>query len=92
MKIAFLQETLNQNIGVMYLSALLKSNNHKCELFVENLEKKLISSVLFYKPDILGFSVITGAHHWAFRMSDYFKKRLPETTIILGGPPSYLFS
>lgn len=90
MKIAFLQETFNQNIGIMYLSALLKANRHNCELFVEHLQGKFIDSVISYKPDILGFSVITGAHHWALRMADYFRKELPETTIILGGPhPTY---
>ena len=37
MKIAFLQETVNQNIGVMYLSAQAKAHGHQCELFTEPL-------------------------------------------------------
>ncbi|MBU1061326.1 MAG: B12-binding domain-containing radical SAM protein [Candidatus Omnitrophica bacterium] len=91
MKIAFLQETVNQNIGIMYLSAILKSRGHHCELFVKSLEKNdFFRKVIFYKPDILGFSVITGSHRWALRTADCLKERLSEALVVLGGPhPTY---
>ena len=90
MKIAFLQETVNQNIGIMYLSSLLKSAGHSCELFVEPLENNFIASVRSFNPDITGFSVITGSHHWALETASEIKKMLPATYVILGGPhPTY---
>ncbi|MBU1148403.1 MAG: cobalamin B12-binding domain-containing protein, partial [Candidatus Omnitrophica bacterium] len=74
MKIAFLQETVNQNIGIMYLSSILKAQGHDCELFVRSLEKNnFFRAVKSYKPDILGFSVITGSHHWALRTASRLK-------------------
>lgn len=90
MKIAFLQETVNQNIGVMYLSSVLKSKNYRCELFIEPLEKDFLSAVISYQPDIVGFSVITGAHHWALNIAKRIKERMPKAIVILGGPhPTY---
>lgn len=92
MKIAFVQETVNQNVGLMYLSAILKSKNHQCELFVEPLEKSFLDAVISYKPDIVGFSVITGAHHWALNTAERIKSLMPKAVIIFGGPHPTYFS
>jgi anaerobic magnesium-protoporphyrin IX monomethyl ester cyclase len=90
MKVAFLQETLNQNIGIMYVSSMLKSKSHLCRLFIEHLEKDFINAVSAYHPDIIGLSVITGAHHWVLAIASCLKKILPDALIILGGPhPTY---
>lgn len=90
MKIAFLQETVNQNIGIMYLAALAKARGHQCQLFVQPLEKDFVDAVKSFNPDIIGFSVITGAHHWVLATAGHFKKILPKSLIILGGPhPTY---
>lgn len=92
MRIVFLQETVNQNIGVMYLSSVLKSKGHQCELFIEPLEKDFLNTVIAYKPDIAGFSVITGAQHWALNTAGRLKECMPKVMIILGGPHPTYFS
>lgn len=90
MKFAFLQETVNQNVGVMYLAAVLKASGHTCELFVEPLEQDFFHAVRTYQPDVVGFSVITGAHYWALGMASLIKEMLPKVLVILGGPhPTY---
>ncbi|MBI2442227.1 MAG: B12-binding domain-containing radical SAM protein [Lentisphaerae bacterium] len=90
MKIAFAQETVNQNVGLMYLAALVKQRGHACELFVEPLESDFFRALLQYKPDLVGFSVITGAHHWVAQTARRIKEFLPKTLIVLGGPhPTY---
>lgn len=90
MKIAFLQDTVNQNIGLMYLAAILKAHGYQCELFVESLEKDFLHAVSFYQPDIVGFSVITGAHPWVLNSAHRLKEMLPRVLVILGGPhPTY---
>jgi radical SAM superfamily enzyme YgiQ (UPF0313 family) len=91
LKIAFLQETVNQNIGIMYLSAILKGQGHHCELFVHFLEKdNFFSQIKSYEPDILGFSVITGSHHWALRTAGRLKATLSRPLVVFGGPhPTY---
>jgi len=90
MKIAFLQETTNQHIGMMYLSAIVKSHGYQCELFVEPLEKDFFHATRSYAPDVVGFSVITGAHPWALSTASRLKEILPKVLVILGGPhPTY---
>ena len=90
MKIAFLQETSNQNIGVMGLSAVLKSKGHSCELFAEPFEKNIFERVESYRPEIAAFSVITGSHRWVLDAARKIKKIMPEVIVVLGGPhPTY---
>lgn len=90
MNIAFLQDTVNQSIGLMYLSSLVKKDGHTCRLFVEPLETDFLSEIFKFKPDIVGIGVITGAHHWALKVSEEIKKRCKDILIILGGPhPTY---
>lgn len=90
MKIAFLQETVNQNIGIMYLSALLKAKGHKVELFLEPLESDFLQAVTAFQPEIIGFSVITGSHHWVIRVARQLKEAMPTVTTVAGGAhPTY---
>jgi len=90
MKIAFLQETANQSVGVMCLSATLKNSGYGCELFAQPFENNMLRAVKSYQPDIIGFSVITGAHHWVLGMAARIKEILPGVIVILGGPhPTY---
>jgi radical SAM superfamily enzyme YgiQ (UPF0313 family) len=90
MKIAFLQETVNRSIGLSYLSAALKSGGHQCELFIQPLEKNFSGAVSSYRPDIIGLSVITGAHRWALAAAGHFKRVLPRVFVAAGGPhPTY---
>ena len=90
MKIAFLQETVNQNIGVMYLSAQAKAHGHQCELFTEPLESDMFEALRAYKPDLVGFSVITGSHHWMLETAGRLKEIFPGVLIAAGGPhPTY---
>jgi radical SAM superfamily enzyme YgiQ (UPF0313 family) len=91
LKIAFLQETANQNIGLMYLSALAKKQGHACELFAAPLEKDLLRSLGAYNPDLVGFSVITGAHHWMLETARRVRSMMPRALIIAGGPHPTFF-
>lgn len=92
MKIAFLQETVNQSIGVMYLSSILKARGHHCELFIKSIERSnFYSAVVSYKPDILAFSVITGSHHWALTTARHLKTLLSGVLVIFGGPHATYF-
>jgi radical SAM superfamily enzyme YgiQ (UPF0313 family) len=57
---------------------------------VQSLEEDFIGAINSFQPDIVGFSVITGAHHWVLRLAGQIKEALPKALIILGGPhPTY---
>ena len=90
MKIAFLQDTVNQNIGLMYISAIVKSQGYECALFINSLEEDLVQAVSHFRPDIVGFSVITGSHNWALNTARRVKEAVPRALVIFGGPhPTY---
>ena len=90
MKIAFLQETVNQNMGIMYLSSLLKAQGHRVELFLEPFEPDFLKAVTAFRPEVIGFSVITGSHHWVLGLARQLKEAMPAVTTVAGGPhPTY---
>lgn len=86
MKVAFLQKTVSQSIGVRYLSSIIKSKGWEAELFVEPFEKDILNSLKRYSPNITGFGFVSGAQTWPLRLAQKVKKILPETMIVFGGP------
>ena len=68
-KVLFLQQTHEEWLGVMYLSAMLKARGHQCDILVEPLEKEeLAAATLREKPDILAISCLTSDYHWAISL------------------------
>ena len=85
MNVAFVQNTLNQHIGVMLLSALAKRDGHQAELFVQQLEVDLAAAIVQYDPRVIGFSVLTGAHRWVSHFGALILHLLLEALIVVGG-------
>ena len=69
----------------MYLSAMLKKNNHECEVFIDTETDNLVDDVLEYKPDIIGFSTMTTGLRFALGKAKQLKEHT-NTIIIMGGP------
>lgn len=90
MKISFAQNFLGPHFGIMYLSAILKKAGHNTEVFIEDLDKNIVQKIANSKPDIVGFTCITGEHQWAQRKILEIKKIMPEVIVVVGGPhPTY---
>lgn len=90
MKISFAQNFLGPHFGIMYLSAILKKNGHDVDVFIEDLDKNIVQKIFESKPDIIGFTCITGEHQWAQRKILEIKKVMPNVIIVVGGPhPTY---
>jgi radical SAM superfamily enzyme YgiQ (UPF0313 family) len=88
-RILFIQDIGYEHIGTMYLAAVLKQHNHKCDLLIENLESNIIEKARIYQPDLVGFSVVTGTQQWSLDMAKRIKSVL-HSQIIFGGPhPTY---
>jgi len=65
-RILFLQQTHEEWLGVMYLSAMLKARGHDCDILVEPLESEdLAAAAIRHSPDILAVSCLTSDYHWA---------------------------
>lgn len=89
MKLVFIQNLLLPHFGIAYISAVLKKHGHSADVLVEGLHGDLIKDIRKTKPDIVGFTCITGDHQWVARRAAEIKKHL-NVPIIVGGPhPTY---
>lgn len=76
-----------ENLGVMYLSAVIKQCGHEC-VTVEIDSAIHIANM--WKPDIVGFSIMTGSQG-EFESLGRGIKNVINTTIIAGGPHPTFF-
>src|SRR5690606_15788195 len=82
-KVAFCQDIMVEYMGFMYMSACLKQAGHQVEVFFDpqtNTEK-FLAEVEAYKPDIVGFSILSPSLSWALPMSEMIKNRTGAVTI-----------
>lgn len=89
-KILFVEKrTRIEQLGIMYLSAVLKKNGHQVDLIqteIEDIDEKMTS----YKPDFVCYSICTGEHQWAFEMNRSLRGKY-EFKSIFGGPHCTFF-
>lgn len=88
-KVAFLQNIWNDNLGPMWISAVLKKNGYIPQTFICGY-KKIPKSLKNFSPHIVGFSIATGSHVWALQMAQLIKKEM-NCLIIFGGPHPTFF-
>jgi len=88
-KIAFVQGSPIECLGMMCISACLKKAGHEVMLFIESEEKDFIGAVSDYKPDMIGFTVMSGAHKWCLETAGKLKRE--NNIIIFGGPHPTFF-
>jgi anaerobic magnesium-protoporphyrin IX monomethyl ester cyclase len=89
-KILFVQEEHWQRLGIMYLSGTLKKQGHQVDLAISADYKDVKSALIKFKPDAVGFSIMTGDHHWAADMASKIKIDFDVKTIF-GGPHCTFF-
>jgi anaerobic magnesium-protoporphyrin IX monomethyl ester cyclase len=84
-RVVILQRTTDEWLGVMYLSSMLKSRGHHCELFVEPMERRgFLDKVLAGSPDIVAFSCLTSDFVWAANTAAEVKRR-SRALVVVGG-------
>jgi len=88
-KVAFIQRNLNENLGVMYISACLKAAGHETVCFIDAEEKDLDEAVMAYSPDIIAFTVFSGMHLWSINTARRLKSQ--SNFVIFGGPHATFF-
>jgi anaerobic magnesium-protoporphyrin IX monomethyl ester cyclase len=84
-KILFIQEDEWPKLGVMYLSGTLKKHGHVVSLVLGSEFSDIESSIRSFQPDVVGFSIMTGDHHWAADMAKKIKANFDIITLF-GGP------
>lgn len=89
MKVVFIQNFSGFHFGVMYLSSILKQNGCETEVFIGGEHKNIIEEICKAKPDLVGFTCITGEHRWVEKTAKLIKEKI-NVPIIVGGPhPTY---
>lgn len=88
-KMLFLQNMDYEFVGPMYISAMVKSNGHECELEIGHKPEDFQEIIEKYNPDIIGFSVMSGSHNWARKMAIALKEKYNVTTLFGGAHPTF---
>lgn len=85
MKILLVCKTkIMENLGVQYLSAVIKQCGHECKIEAIDRAKIVASN---WRPDIIGLSIMTGDQE---RFKALHRNIEHESTFIVGGPdPSF---
>jgi radical SAM superfamily enzyme YgiQ (UPF0313 family) len=77
-------------LGLCYLAAVLKENNHEVKIIdsaVEGLSiEKAIRRITKFSPHIIGITTFTASARPSYELARELKKRFPGIKIIVGGP------
>jgi anaerobic magnesium-protoporphyrin IX monomethyl ester cyclase len=84
-KILFIQEDEWPKLGIMYLSGTLKKHGHEVDLVIGSEFEEIKNTIGTFQPDVVGFSIMTGDHHWAADMASEIKAEFDVVTLF-GGP------
>ena len=77
--------------GVGYLNGAARSSGHEFALSLGTDRKEILKRIADEKPDLIGFTVMSGFHQEILDIAREIKKHFPQP-IILGGPHPTLFS
>lgn len=88
-KLLFLQNIEYEFLWPMYVSSMVKKYGHECQLaFGETLDD-FAESITTFRPDIVGFSIMTGSHEWAKKMAGHIKRKFGIPNIFGGAHPTF---
>jgi len=88
-RLLFLQNHGYPFLGPMYISAALKRAGHDCRLAIGNKLSQFAPVLESYRPDLVGFSVMTGGHNWAAGLAAQIKRTYGIAAVFGGPHPTY---
>lgn len=88
-KLLFLQNMDYEFVGPMYISSMIKSHGHECELEIGHVVKDFDQIISDFKPDIVGFSIMSGSHNWARKIAKELKEKYDVITLFGGAHPTF---
>ena len=89
-KILMIQFQNTPYIGTAYLNGAVKSAGHQFVLHLGDEESAAMNRIEQEKPDMIGFSCMTGIHTTALKLASSIKHRT-STPVMMGGPHPTLF-
>lgn len=95
MKCLFVYKTASLDItdpmGIMCLVAAVKHRGHEADMFLTNLEPRLFEAIADYQPDVIGFSVTSGAEDYYLELIRRIRAHYPHFISLMGGPHPTFF-
>lgn len=88
-RLLFIQNLEYEFLGPMYISAMLKSHGHECEVTFGRDLGDISAAIDRFKPDRVGFSIMTGSHRWALNMAKSIKQEYDIQNIFGGAHPTF---
>lgn len=89
-KILFVKKRARvEELGIMYLSAMLKKNGHQTDMIqteLEDIDEKMVS----FKPDFVCYSICTGEQKFALEINNALKEKYRFKSVF-GGPHCTFF-
>ncbi len=84
-RVAFLQDVMVEYMGFMCMSAVLKEAGHEVEIFFDSRSntKRFVKEVVDFKPDVIGFSLLSPSVPWALQLAPRLKEH--TDALILAG-------
>ncbi len=71
--------------GILYIAAVLEKHGHDVQVYDGNIDHRQPGDFISFKPDIIGFSVLTGPNmDAAIAQSKKFKEIMPGVKIVWG--------
>ena len=82
-RVAFCQDVMVEQMGVMCVSAVLKDAGHTTEIFFDDQRRpdRFMKELADFEPDIVAFSILTPSAPWALRMVKRVKQELDAITV-----------
>lgn len=91
LRIMLVQPFFLQQMGIMTLSAVLKEKGHLVKVAIGD-DGQLLKKIIDFKPQIVGFSVMTSYANRFSRLSKVIKEHSgPAPLIVFGGPHPTFF-
>lgn len=83
-RVAFIQDVLVEYMGFMCLAAVLKKAGHQVELFLDDQLNTagVIDEVAEFRPDVIGFSLLTPSVPWALSLAPKLKERTKAVVVV----------
>lgn len=88
-RLLFLQNIDYEFLGPMYISSMAQSGGHECRLLLGSTIQEFDHCITDFKPDLVGFSLMSGSHHWAIRTARQIKQEFGIPTIFGGAHPTF---
>src|SRR5208283_2786086 len=85
-RVVFVQKDVFAKPGVMALSAVVKAAGFDCRVVVADLERDVVRAVLELQPDVVAFTLTTGAYPFMKAVGTRLRENHYDKIIICGGP------